>query len=186
MGQKGGVPHRHIGHDPDEKPRRGGHRCRPAQNEEGPVEDGADNDLTHLRLAVGGQFQREGGGHPLQHRGRQKAGGDEGKADPQQDHPGQQQGGADRGPQPARRAHKKHDEDGDKGGEAAVTGDKAVGKHGQQPLPGGVDDAAAHHPGGVAAKAHGGGESLLPAGAAGAEGFIQIVGDTGEIAHVLQ
>ena len=39
-------------------------------------------------------------------------------------------------------------------GETPVAGHKAVGENGDEPLPGGVDDAAAHHPGGVAAEAH--------------------------------
>ena len=49
-------------------------------------------------------------------------------------------------------------------GETPVAGHKAVGEGGDEPLPGGVDDAAAHHPGGVAPKAHGHGEGLLAAG----------------------
>ena len=70
--------------------------------------------------------------------------------------------------------------------QTAVAGDKIVGEDGQQPLPGGVDDPAAHHPRGVAAKAHGHGEGLLAAGAAPLEGPIQVVGDPGQVARILQ
>lgn len=39
-------------------------------------------------------------------------------------------------------------------GETPVAGHKAVGENGDEPLPGGVDDPAAHHPRRVAPKAH--------------------------------
>ena len=39
-------------------------------------------------------------------------------------------------------------------GETPVAGHKAVGENGDEPLPGGVDDAAPHHTGRVAPEAH--------------------------------
>ena len=71
-------------------------------------------------------------------------------------------------------------------GETPVAGHKAVGENGDEPLPGGVDDAAAHHPGGVAAEAHGHGQRLLAAGPGLLEGVIQDEGHPGEVAQILQ
>ena len=71
-------------------------------------------------------------------------------------------------------------------GETPVAGHKAVGEDGDEPLPGGVDDAAAHHPGGVAAQAHAHGQGLLAAGAGLLEGVVQHEGHPGEVAQILQ
>ena len=71
-------------------------------------------------------------------------------------------------------------------GETPVAGHKAVGEHGDEPLPGGVDDAAAHHPGGVAAEAHAHGQRLLAAGPGLLEGVIQDEGHPGKVAQILQ
>ena len=71
-------------------------------------------------------------------------------------------------------------------GETPVAGHKAVGENGDEPLPGGVDDAAAHHPGGVAAEAHGHGQRLFAAGPGLLEGVIQDEGHPGEVAQILQ
>ena len=71
-------------------------------------------------------------------------------------------------------------------GETPVAGHKAVGEHGDEPLPGGVDDAAAHHPGGVAAEAHAHGQGLLPAGPGPLEGVVQHEGHPGQEAQILQ
>jgi hypothetical protein len=78
----------------------------------------------------------------------------------------------------ARQQHRPHGgipgeeegDDGDEGREAAVAGHKGVGEHGHHPLPGRVDDPAAHNARGVAAKAHAHGEALLAA----AMGFLEI------------
>ena len=71
-------------------------------------------------------------------------------------------------------------------GETPVAGHKAVGENGDEPLPGGVDDAAANHPGGVAAEAHGHGQRLLAAGPGLLEGVIQDKGHPGQVAQILQ
>ena len=46
--------------------------------------------------------------------------------------------------------------------ESPVAGHEVVGQNGDEPLPGGVDDPAAHPPGGIAAKAHAHRQCLLP------------------------
>lgn len=68
----------------------------------------------------------------------------------------------------------------------AVAGHEVVGQNGDEPLPGGVDDPAAHHPGGIAAKAHAHGQGLLAAGLGPLKGMIQDEGHPGEVAEVLQ
>ena len=55
----------HIGQQPDKQPRRRGDGRRPPQDEQRPVKDGADDDLAHLRPAVGRQLQRKGRGNAL-------------------------------------------------------------------------------------------------------------------------
>ena len=73
-----------------------------------------------------------------------------------------------------------------RGGGEPRAGHKAVGENGDEPLPGGVDDAAAHHPGGVAAEAHAHGQRLFAAGPGLLEGVIQDKGHPGEVAQILQ
>ena len=70
--------------------------------------------------------------------------------------------------------------------ESPVAGHEVVGQNGDEPLPGGVDDPAAHHPGGIAAKAHAHGQGLLAAGLGPLKGVIQDKGHPGEVAEVLQ
>ena len=84
------------------------------------------------------------------------------------------------------RADKEHGENGDKGGEASVAGYKAVGQHGNEALPGRVDNPAAGDAGGVASKAHTHGQALFAAGAGLFKGVIQVEGHPGKIAEVLQ
>ncbi len=64
-------------------------------------------------------------------------------------------------------------------GESPVAGHEVVGQNGDEPLPGGVDDPAAHHPGGIAAKAHAHGQGLLAAGLGPLKGVIQDKGHPG-------
>ena len=64
-------------------------------------------------------------------------------------------------------------------GETPVAGHKAVGEDGDEPLPGGVDDAAARHPHRVAPQAHAHGQRLLAAGAAALEGAVHDKGHPG-------
>ena len=154
MGQEAHIPHRHVGHHPDNQSRRRGHRRGPAQHEQRAVEDGADDDLSHLGRPVGRQLQREGGGHPLENGFRQQTGDQQGHAHAQQDDQGQPQGREEGGGETARRTHEEHGDDGDQGGKPAVAGDEVVGYSGDEPLSRRIDDAAAHHAGGVAAEAH--------------------------------
>ncbi len=83
----------------------------------------------------------------------------------QQDHRGQQQGREQEEAKPPADADEKHGDNGDQGGKPAVAGHKVVGDDGDQPLPGGVDDPAAHDARGVAAEAHAHGQRLFAAGA---------------------
>ena len=148
------APHLHVGAQPDEQARRGRHRHGPAQHEQGPVQHRPGDDLADLRLAVGRQLQREGGGHPLQDGTRQQPGDPEGHDHPQQDDPGEHDGGGQGLARPRPGAHEEHGDDGDQGGEPAVAGHEVVGDDGDEPLSGGVDDAAAHDARGVAPEPH--------------------------------
>lgn len=49
VGQKAGVSHRDIGHQPDKEPCRSCHHRRPPEDKEGAVENGADKHLADLR-----------------------------------------------------------------------------------------------------------------------------------------
>ena len=182
--EKTPAPRLHVGQKPQEQSRRGGHDGGPAQHKEGPVQHRADHHLAYLGPPVGGQLQGKGGGLSFQHRGRQQAGRPEGHPHPQQNDGGKQPRGQQPAPRPG--AGEEHGDEGDKGGEAAVAGDEIVGQGGDEPLPGAVDDAAARHPGGVAAEAHGHGEGLLAAGAGLLEGVVQHEGHPGQVAEVLQ
>lgn len=64
----------------------------------------------------------------------------------------------------------------------AVAWNQGVGQDCDHPLPGGVDDAASHYSGGIAAQAHGHGEALLAAGLAALEGTVHVKGHPGQIA----
>ena len=66
-------------------------------------------------------------------------------------------------------------------GEAAVAGDQGIGQLGREPLPGGVDNAAAGDTAGVAAEAHAHGQALPAVTAAAAH-----KGHPGQVAGVLQ
>ena len=63
---------------------------------------------------------------------------------------------------------------------------KIVGQDCQQTFPGRVDDPAANDAGCVAAKAHAHTERLFSAGTAALKGFIQIIGNTGQISGILK
>ena len=71
MGKQAGVAHRQICQTPDDKSGGGGNHHRAPQHEKRAVKDRAHNDLANLRLAIGGQFQGEGGGESAQKRDRE-------------------------------------------------------------------------------------------------------------------
>ena len=71
-------------------------------------------------------------------------------------------------------------------GKRPLQGTKLLVRIARQPFPRGMDNAAAHDTGGIAAKAHANGERLLTARTAALESVIQIVGDARQIADVLQ
>ena len=54
--------HGSVGQDPDDQTGRRRDSRRPAKDEKGAVQNGADQDLADLGAAVGGKFQGEGGG----------------------------------------------------------------------------------------------------------------------------
>ena len=68
----------------------------------------------------------------------------------------------------------------------SVAGHEVIGNHGNQPLPWGVDDAAAHDAGCIASKAHAHGKGLFAAGMAAFKWFIQVVGNPGKVSGILQ
>ena len=72
------------------------------------------------------------------------------------------------------------------GRKTAVAGDEAVGKNGDEPFSGRVDDPAARYSGCIAAKAHSHGKGLFSAGFAALEGTVQIICDPGQITKIFQ
>lgn len=152
--QNAGAPYGDIGAQPDHQPGRGSHCHRTPQYKQGPVQHRADQDLSHPGAAVGRQLQGIGRRHPLQQRIGQQPGDSEGHDYSQKDGPGEQQRGRHSLPQPPRRTHKKHGDQSNQGRKPPIAGDKAVGEYGNQPLPGGVDDAASHHTGGITSESH--------------------------------
>ena len=145
--------HGDVGSNPDQQSRRGGHRHRPAQNEQGPVQDGAHQHLPHLGHPVGGQLQGEGGGLPLQHRPGEEPAGPQ-RHGHRQHHRAHEQDRRGGGPPQAAPGCEEHRDEGDEGGEAAVAGDECVGEDGDEPFPGALDDPAPHDAAGVAPQAH--------------------------------
>ena len=92
MGQQGGVSQGDVSQAPDHQARRGSHCRRPAQDEEGAVQDGAQQHLPHLGRPEGRHFQGKGGGYAPQQGFGQEPGDQQGAADAQHHHPGEQQG----------------------------------------------------------------------------------------------
>ena len=184
--QNGAPPYGQVRHEPQQQSGRGRRLHRPRQHKQRPVKDRADDDLPPLGPPVGRQLQRKGGRHAPQHRPGKEPGHRKGGRRPQQDKSGQQQCGKNRLPRPRRRSHKKEQDKIDQRGEPPIAGDKAVGQDGQQPFPRRINDAAAHHPGGIAAKPHADGKGLLAAGTAAFQRPVQVVGHPGQVTHILQ
>ena len=67
-----------------------------------------------------------------------------------------------------------------------VTRNKGIGQDGNQSFPGRIDDPAADDAGGIAAKAHGGSQTLFAAGAAFLKSPVHVKGNPGQIAQVFQ
>ena len=59
------LRHGQIGQKPDHQTGRGGHSHGPAQDEQGPVKDGADDDLSRPGAAVGGSSRVKDEGTPF-------------------------------------------------------------------------------------------------------------------------
>ena len=152
--------HRKIGKTPDDHPRRGGNRHRSSQNKQGAVKDRAYNDPSHLRLAVGRQLQRKGGGDASEKCDGKKLCGKKGHEDAEQDEK-RQKACREKGPQKTTAEHKEHGQNRDQRRETPVTGHKAVGENGKQTLSWRVDDAASHYPRRIASKAHAHGWLIL-------------------------
>ena len=72
VGEQTDVSDGQVRHEPDDKPRGRGDRGGAAEHEQRAINDGTDNDLTDLRLAIGREFKRELGSNALQNgRGEQ-------------------------------------------------------------------------------------------------------------------
>ena len=180
------APDRDICQQPQQQAGRRRSRDRAPQYEQGAVTHRTHNDLPPLRFAVGWKLQCKGGRHPSQHGAGKQPCNAKGDQKPQQDQGCQPEGGKQRAAPAARRPYKKEEDKIDQCGKAPVAGNKAVGEDRQQAFPRGMNNAAAHHAGGVAAKAHADGERLLAACPAALEGVIKVVGDTRQVADVLQ
>lgn len=206
---------RDVCQDPDDEPGGGGHCGGPAQDKQGPVQHGTHQDFADLRAAVGRQLQGEGGGDSPQQGVGQKPGDRQGHENSGDQGPGEHEGGGQGGANSGQGGtgcqagisgqggfggsqaevspgkctsgqEKKQGDHGKQGGQAAVAGDKSVGENGQQPLPGGVNDAAADDAGGVAAQTHGHGQTLFSAGSAFLKCPIHIEGGPGQVSQIFQ
>ena len=167
-GQQRPAGNGEVGQQPQHCPGGHGHRYRPTQDKERPVQQGAHQNLPDLRQAIGGQLQGKGGHLPPQEGAGEELGGEQRHAHGKEDH-GQKQPRPQQ--PPAGAAGISQEKQGDQRhqcGEAAVAGDQGIGQLGREPLPGGVDNAAAGDSAGVAAEAHAHGQALPPVTAAAA------------------
>ena len=115
-------------------------------------------------------------------RDTKKGGGNTGK-----DKKSKDQGRTERGNRTCGRSScKKQRDQSYEGRKTAVAGDEAVGKNGDEPFSGRVDDPAARYSGCIAAKAHSHGKGLFSAGFAALEGTVQIICDPGQITKIFQ
>lgn len=175
-----------VGHAPDENSCRYGDCGGSAQHKQRTVEDRAHENGTDLRFAVRRQLKREGGGHAAQPCDGEQPRDGERHADSQEDRKRQEEGGQKRGAEAASDSGEENGDQRNQRRKSAVAGDKAVGQDGQQSFPGGVDDPAAGHSGGVAAEPHGHAQRLLAAGMAALKGPIQIIGKAGQVSDVFE
>ena len=177
-GEQGGPAEGQMAQKVDDEPAGGRHGHRPKEDAQGPVEEGADDDLPHLGPAKGGQLQGVGRRLPLEHRSGQE----KGQAQ------GHQQGEGDEAhhePRAQQAAAEEHRAQGQQGREPAVAGSDAVGEDGDEPLPPGVDDPAARDPHGVAPEAHAHRQGLLAAGVTPGEAPIEVEGHPGQVPQVI-
>ena len=111
------------GQAPEQRPCRSRHRRGPAQDEEAPIQEGAEQHLSHLGLAVRRQLQHEGRGRPPQEGfGEQRRCG-KGRKDAAREHQAQKRSGQKSGALSC----EEHGKQGDEQWEAAVAGGDAVG-----------------------------------------------------------
>ena len=191
--QEAGGADGHIGEGPDQKPCGRSDSCRPRQDEQRPVQHRADDDATDLRHAVRRQLQCKGGRHAAQQGFGQDFRHQQGRCDAADNGSSQKQRREHR----TARTHchtvlraapvcKKHGQNGNQRRETPVAGNQTVGQDRQHALARGVDDAAAGNACGVAAETHAHGQCLLAAGTAALKRFIEVIGDTRQIAQILQ
>ena len=152
----------HIGKQPDQQPRRRGDGRRPPQDEQRPVEDGADDDFSHLRPAIGRQLQRKGRGTPFRmvlesSREMRKV-----MSTPNTMTAVKSRAESTDSPRKKEPPTKNMEMMAMSVGETGRCRDKVVGDDGDEAFSGAVNDAAAHDACGVAAKAHAHGQRLLP------------------------
>ena len=185
MGKRCSAADIHVGEDPDHE----SCRCRDhdgsGKDKDRPVKDGTDDHPAELRNPVRRQFQGKRRRHALQQSHRKQFRNQESHQDAQHDDNCQGQGrqqGCRSGPA----CRQEHGADGDDGREAPVAGHKIIGKDGDQPFPGRIDDAASCHAGRIAAKTHAHGQSLFAAGIAFLETSVQIESDAGQIPEILK
>ena len=142
------LPDGDIGEQPDQHARGRGHCCRAAQYEQRAVEQAAHDHLADLRRAVGRQLEHKRGRHAFEHGRGQQARGRQRQSHAAGDHRGQQQCAARSAVREKGRAQE------DQQRETPVARRERIGEHGDQPLAGRVDDAAAGDAAGVASKPH--------------------------------
>ena len=176
----------HVGQQPEQQPRRGCNCSGPAEDEEGPVENGTDDHPADLGPPVRRKLKGKGGGNPLENRYREQLRHREGGKDSEQDKSGQHQCRKQGSKGSARGAGKEDADHCDQHGESSVAGHEIVGDHRNQPFARGINNPAADNAGGVAAEAHAHSQRLLAAGTAFFERLVEVVGDAGEVARILQ
>ena len=183
MRKQAGSAHIHVGENPQQQTGGGGHGGGSRQNKQRPVEHGTHENLPDLRPAVRRKLQCERRRHAAQDGRGEQPRDKEGHSHAEENHACEQQGGDDA----ARASRREKDgQDGDERRELAVAGDKAVRHGGEQAFTRGIDDAAAHNARRVAAEAHAHGERLFAAGVRLLEGVVEVEGNAGQIAKVLE
>ncbi len=180
-----GTVHVEISQNPQQHPSRGGSKACPAEDEDGAVEEGTDENAAELGFAVGRQFEEESGLLAAEEGFGEEEGDGKGHPDGEEEE-GKEEDGTEEGVKEWIFHSEKEGNQGDEEGESAVAGDEHVGDGGDEAFLGGLDDAASGDAGGVAAEAHAHGECLFSTCSGTAEGFIEVEGDAWEESHVLQ
>ena len=179
MGIDARSPDGHVGGEPDQRTCGSCRRNRASEDENGAVEDGADDHPSDLRHPVRRKFERERRRRAAQDGDGQDFRCQQGHADRKEEHPDHRGRGQSR-------AESETGEHGENGGETSVAGNEGIGEDGDFPFARGIDDAAARDAGGVAAETHEHRKRLFSARSAAGEAPVEGKCRTREVAEVFK